>query len=474
MNNEIRAKYDTIYLLPPAVEEWVSADHPARFIRQVVESLDLDEMGFKGRKAEVGNPSYSADLLLKAWLYGLMKGIRTSRKLEAACLDSIALVWLTGNRAPDHNTLWRFYRDNKKVFKTLFKKTTRIAADSGLVGMIVQAVDGTKIQAHPSPVKGQRRDKLTKLLNSLDEFTEEVFEEIESNEARESGEVRLPEELRDPAALKQRIEEALRAMDEAGVDHLLPDDPDARMIKMKGKSEFCYNAQAVVDSESGIIVAEDVVSECNDNGLLNRMLDEVEENLGDLAMESVADAGYFSAQGLEEAEERGRNVLVNMENLNCGDGEGEFRAAKFNFDEERDCVVCPLGQDLPFVGTSPGNKGSRDDRYRVYRCKKRDCPSRLQCTKNKQGRSIKIGKHHAAMVRQREKQREPEMRRLLAMRKTIVEPVFGIIKEVFGLRRWSVIGLENVRAVWSLICTAFNLKKMYRFWIRGKLKLSTG
>ncbi|MCX6646358.1 MAG: IS1182 family transposase [bacterium] len=474
MNNEIRAKYNEVYLLPPAVEEWVPADHPARFIRQIVESLDLDEMGFKCRKSEVGNPSFSADLMLKAWLYGLMKGIKSSRKMEAACLDSIALVWLTGNKAPDHNTFWRFYQDNKGTFKTLFRKTARIAVDSGLVGMVLHAVDGTKIQALPSPVRGQRRDKLTKLLKELDESIDKMFEEMESNEAQESGEMRLPEELRDAAVLKQRIEEALHEMDEAGVNHLHPDDPDARMIKLKGRDEFCYNAQAVVDSESGIIVAEDVVSECNDNGLMNRMLDEVEENLGDLAMESVADAGYFSARDLEEAEKRDRNVLVNMENLRSGDGEGEFRAAKFNFDEERDCVVCPLGQDLPFVGTSPGNKGSREDRYRVYRCKKRDCPSRLQCTKNKQGRSIKIGKHHAAMVRQREKQRDSEMRRLLAARKTIVEPVFGIIKEVFGLRRWSVIGIEKVRAVWSLICTAFNLKKMYRFWIRGKLNLSAG
>jgi transposase len=386
----------------------------------------------------------------------------------------MALVWLTGNKAPDHNTFWRFYQDNQTKFKTLFKKTARIAVNSGLVGMVLHAVDGTKIQALPSRVGCNDRDELTKLLKELDESIDKMFEEMESNEARESGEMRLPEELCDAAVLKQRIEEALHEMDEAGVNRLHPDDPDARMIKLKGRSEFCYNAQAVVDSESGMIVAEDVVSECNDNGLINRMLDEVEENLGEVATESVADAGYFSARDLEEAEKRERNVLVNMENLNCGDGKGEFRAAKFNYDEERDCVVCPLGQDLPFVGTSPGNKGSKDDRYRVYRCRKHDCPSRSQCTKSKQGRVIKIGKYHAAMVRQREKQRDSEMRRLLALRKTIVEPVFGIIKEVFGLRRWSVIGIENVRAVWSLICTAFNLKKMYKFWLSGKLNLSAG
>ena len=470
MNNEIRATYNDVYLFPRSVEEWVSADHPARFIREFVESLDLDAMGFKSRAAEVGAPSYSSDLLLKIWLYGFMTGIRSPRKLEYSCLDSMAMVWLTGNRSPDHNTLWRFLNANRAVLKKLFRQTIRMAANSGLVGLIVHAVDGTKVQAQPSAAKGLRREKLTELLKKLDETVEKAFDEIDANEAEETGEVRLPEELRDRTALKQWIEESLRDMDEAGVDSLHPDDPDARMVRTRGRSEFCYNAQAVVDSESGMIVGEDVVSECNDNGLLNRMLDEVEENVGAVAMESVADAGYFSSKELEDAEKRDRGVLVNMENLNCSDREGEFCAAKFNYDEDRDCVVCPLGHDLKFNGTSPGEKGKV---YRVYRCRRRDCPSRSKCTKDKQGRSIKIGQHHPAMVRQREKQRDFEKRWLLSRRKTIIEHVFGIIKEVYGLRRWSVIGIEKVRAAWSLVCTVFNLKKMYRHWVSGKLRLSS-
>lgn len=470
MKNEIKANYDKIYLFPPSVEEWLPSDHPARFIRQLVDSLDLEAMGFAGRKAEVGAPSYSADLLLKVWLYGFLTGIRSPRKLELACMDSIAMVWLSGNHAPDHNTLWRFMRDNRGVMKSLCKRTIRIAANSGLLGMVLHAVDGTKVQAHPSPTRGLRRKKLTELLKKIDKIVDEGFDEMEANETMEYGGIRLPEELCDPGALKQRIEEALKEMDEAGLDYYLPDDPDARMVRTKGKSEFCYNAQAVVDSESGMIVGEDVVSECNDNGLLNRMLDEVEENLGDVAVESVADAGYFSAKELDKAEQSDRNVLVNMENLRCGDGEDEFRASKFSYDEERDCVVCPLGNDLKFYGMSPGKKGKMN---RVYRCKKHDCPSRSKCTSNKRGRSINIGEHHQAMARQREKQRDSEKRRLLSRRKTIVEPVFGIIKEVLGIRRWSVTGIEKVRAIWSFICTVFNLKKMYRFWVDGKLRLST-
>lgn len=470
MNNEIRASYNDAYLFPRSVEEWVPADHPARFIREFVESLDLEALGFKSRTAEVGAPSYSADVLLKIWLYGFTTEIRSTRKLEFACLDSMAMVWLTGNHAPDHNTLWRFLNTNRAVLKRLCRQTVRMAADRGLVGLILHAVDGTKVQSHPSKSKGLKRTKLKELLKELDESVERAFDEIDASESEETGEVRLPRELCDRAALRQWIEESLRDMDEAGVDSLHPDDPDARMVKVNGRTEFCYNAQAVVDSESGMIVGEDVVSECNDNGLLNRMLDEVEENVGAVAVKSVADSGYFSSKELEDAEKRDRGVLVDMENTSCSDREDEFCSAKFSYDEERDCVICPLGHEIKFNGTSTGVKGKV---YRVYKCKKRDCPSRSKCTSSKQGRSIKIGQHHLAMVRHREKQQSFENKLLLSRRKTIVEHVFGIIKDVFGLRRWSVTGIEKVRAVWSLVCTVFNLRKMYRHWLSGKLRFSS-
>lgn len=464
MKNEIRANYDEVYLFPPRVEDWLGDGHPARFIRQLVESLDLDALGFQSRKAEVGAPSYSNDLLLKVWLYGLMTDVPSTRKLELACLDSIAMVYLTGNHAPDHNTLWRFLNKNRDALKKLFRETVQIAMRTGLVGMVFHAVDGTKIRALPSKCGGYSRKELEKLSRELDELVERAIGEVEANEAEETGEVRLPEELRDPAALKRSIEEALREMDDAGVNYIHPDDPDAKMMKDGDRKEFCYNAQAVVDSESGMIVAEDVVSKGNDNHLLNDMLDEVEENLGDVAEETAADSGYYSGEELSRAEERDRSVLVNMEKVSGGDGEGEFHASRFSYDEERDCVVCPLGEELGCIGTQKDRRGNE---IRIFRCRKQDCPSKEKCTSCKKGRLIKIGRYHQAMARQREKQRDHEMKQLLEMRKCVVEPVFGIIKEILGLRRWTVKGIEKVRAMWSIVCTAFNLRKMYGYWRAG-------
>ena len=92
-----------------------------------------------------GRPHYAFDLLLKVWLYGYLYNIRSSRKLERACRQMMPLVWLAGMHEPDHNTLWRFWTRYRKALKKVFVNSVRVAVEANLVGMVVQAVDGTKI-----------------------------------------------------------------------------------------------------------------------------------------------------------------------------------------------------------------------------------------------------------------------------------------------------------------------------------------
>ena len=117
MAKEIDADYSQQFLLPRSLEDWVPSDHPARFIRLFVDSLKLRVLGFKERESEEGRPNYSNELLLKIWLYGYFHKLKSSRELERACKNEMPLIWLSGMNYPDHNTLWRFFRNNRSALK---------------------------------------------------------------------------------------------------------------------------------------------------------------------------------------------------------------------------------------------------------------------------------------------------------------------------------------------------------------------
>ena len=471
MTHEIRANYDQIDLLPQSLEDWVPRDHPARFIREFVDALDLGELGFRERESEEGRPSYAADLLLKVWLYGYLARMRGTRELERACREHLSLVWLTGRHAPDHNTLWRFWRENRGALREVFRAGVRVAAAQGLIGMICHAVDGTKIRAVASRRTVEHRKELEKVLGRVEASITEMEAAVEAAEQEETGEYRLPEGLQEAGKLRQAIRESLGKMREAKREHLHPQEPEARLMPCEGRQDPAYNAQAVVDAQAGIIVAETTVNAESDNAMLVPMLEEVQANVGEVAKETVADGGYCSAGQLGEAQARGYEVLVAPGVETGGPKRGAYDSAKFEYEGERDEVICPQGKRLKFEGRK--NKGPQRPAVRSYRCHHYpQCPVGALCRRRQEGRRIEVSPQRAAVMRQREKRRDPAQQALLRQRKAIVEPVFATIKQAMGFRRWTVRGLENVRTQWALLCAAFNLKKMYKHWAAGQFALA--
>jgi transposase len=471
MNHEIRANYDQIDLLPQSLEDWVPGDHPARFIREFVDALDLRELGFGERQSEEGRPNYAADLLLKVWLYGYLARIRSTRELERACREHLSLLWLTGRHAPDHNTLWRFWRENRGALREVFRAGVKVAAAQGLVGMICHAVDGTKIAAAASRRTVEHRKELEKALERVEASMAEMEAAVEAAEGEEAGEYRLPEGLQEAGKLRQAIQESLGKMREAKREHLHPQESEARLMPCEGRKDPAYNAQAVVDAQAGIIVAETTVNAESDNALLVPMLEEVQANLGEVAKETVADGGYSSAKQLGEAEARGYEVLVAPGTETGGPKRGEYDSTKFEYLGAQDEVICPQGKSLKFEGRR--NKGPQRSAVRSYRCHHyQQCPARELCSRRRDGRRIEVSPQRAAVMRQREKRRDPTQQALMRQRKAIVEPVFATLKQAMGFRRWTVRGLENVRTQWALLCAAFNLKKMYKHWAAGQLALA--
>jgi len=468
MSYEIEANYKKQWLFPPSLEELVGSDHPARMIRAFVEQLDLESLGFKTRKSQDGRPSYSAGLLLKVWLYGYVNGNRSCRGLERACLDQIGMLWLTGMNTPDHTTLWRFWRDNRKAIRKLFKQLLQIAISLDLVGMVLHAVDGTKIMSQAASENGLHRLRLEQKLKRLDEAIDEIMKQTEQIRAEEAGEYRLPERLQKQEQLQKKLQEQLELLNRKERDHLNPGDEDARMMKCRSENRFAYNAQAVADQASRLIVAAEVVRDESDNYQLVPMLDQVQENLGRVAEQTVADAGYKAVTGLAAAEEKSYPVLVNL----AEPQDEPYHASRFTYDAEKDQCICPRGERLEFEQTKARDKVEPYS-VRVYQCKNyRECPVRWQCSSSKTGRTVQIHPNHNALVRQRNKHKDEAMRALLKRRCVIIEPVFGWGKQCLGFRRWTVRGLEKVQTQWSLMCTAINLRLLHKHWVTGKLRFA--
>jgi transposase len=460
MSYDIVPDYSVSYVLPPCVEDWVPQDHPVRFIREFVDSIDLGEIGFHVAKKRTGAPRYSANLLVKVWLYGWFEKIYSFRGLENACRQHIGLIWLTGQHYPDHNTLWRFWKDNQKPLRSLFKRSVEIAWQIDLIGVALHAVDGTKVMAASSRRGAWHRADLEKLLAQADEQIRTMSDALERYDQQAAqAPYQLSEKLTSVKALRQRVQGALDQLDSAGARQLHPKEPEACMMETPGRREWAYNAQAVADEASGLIVAADVTSSGSDSGQLMPMMESVKENLGCVAQCTVADGGYVNGDQLDKAEQAGYDVVVNISTPGL---DKTYDQSNFSYDERNDQWICPQKHRLHFLAEVNKNQVTYR-RYGGAPCK--TCPVHQLCTKQPR-RRLEISEHHKHFAVQRGKLEQVGYADALSRRKQIIEPRFGWIKQAFGLRRWTVRGLQKVKTQWMTICTIWNLRRIWRLlWI---------
>ena len=465
------------WLLPPTLGELIPADHPARFIAEFVDSLGREtwiqlEVSLEGEV--LGSPAYHPRALLSVWLYGFMAGVRSSRKLEAACRDQVPYLWLTGWQYPDHNTLWRFYQSHRQAMRKLLKYTVATAVELKLVDLAVQAVDGTKISANAAGDQNYDANDLLRLL----ERTEVAIAELEAqNESgKDAPPPRLPEELQQSQTLRQQIKKAMKHLEQnPNLKRVNLTDEDAQLMKERDGIITGYNAQTMVspvavEAAKGtgmLITAAKVVSTAADCGQLVPMLEQAEELTGERVPVILADGGYNITANLEAGQSRGQTLVI-AERSQKALKDPYFRD-QFEYNALTDSYVCPKGQLLYFRGFRLSKRLSAG-RYRAYRasgtiCRK--CPAFGVCTKDAHGgRTLWIGPSDILLRQHRQWMKTDEAKDLYARRQQLSEPVFGILKDQMGARRFLLRGLANVCAEFTLMATAFNLRTLSRIWSR--------
>jgi transposase len=470
-----------VFALPPALDDWVPPDHAVRFVAAFLDAISAaqyEQMGIDLVSAARGAPAYHPLVLLGAWVGGFVSGIRSSRKLEAACHDTIPLRWLTANQTPDHNTLWRFYQQHRNGMRRLLARTVEVALAADLVPLAVLAVDGTKVAGNAARDRTYDAAGLAGLLTRVDGAIADL--EAQNSTSADDGPPRLPPGLAQAQALRTRVQLALEQVQAPdGPSRINLTDGDAGLLKTRQGWVVGYNAQAAVTPTppdaaglTGLLItAAEVTTDPDDHAQLLPVLAASQVTTGQQPAAALADGGYHSGPALAACAAAQQRVVM-PETQTREQLAAPYHQERFVYEAAADQLRCPHGQVLPFrfVRQHP------DGEERVYRAAPavcRGCAAFGICTTNRrQGREVALGPYHHVIRQHRAWMATAEAQALRRQRQTLVEPAFGILKEQQGLRRFLLRGRAAVQAEWRLLAAAFNLRTLARYWRAGQLVLT--
>jgi transposase len=150
-----------VILFPEAVEDYITADNPVRFIDAFVTSLDLAGLGFtRAQPAETGRPAYDPGDLLRLYLYGYLHRVRSSRLLERETKVNLEVMWLLRKLSPDFKTIADFRRDNAAALKGVCREFTLLCRKLQLFGGELVAIDGSQVQGRQQSAAQFQRSAL--------------------------------------------------------------------------------------------------------------------------------------------------------------------------------------------------------------------------------------------------------------------------------------------------------------------------
>ena len=174
---------DQLLLLPEAVDDYVEAENPVRFIDAFVDGLDLAAAGFRRVEAKAtGRPGYAPGDLLKLYIYGYLNRVRSSRRLERECRCNVEVIWLLGGLRPDFKTIADFRRDNRAAFRGVFRQFVLLCRRLDLYGRELLAVDGTRIKAVNNKDRNFTRSSLRAFIRAADERLEDYLKRLDEGD----------------------------------------------------------------------------------------------------------------------------------------------------------------------------------------------------------------------------------------------------------------------------------------------------
>ena len=448
-----------LLLLPEAVDDYVGADNPVRFIDAFVDGLDLSAAGFTRVAAKAtGRPGYAPGDLLKLYIYGYLNRVRSSRRLEAECHRNIEVIWLLRALKPDFKTIADFRSDNRAAFRAVFRQFVLLCRKLDLFGRELLAVNGTRIKAVNNKDRNFTKNSLEKFIKAADERLDEYLRRLDEGDVTEAGTggsrtKNLAEKI---AALREKRERygvLLVELEQSGESQISLTDPDSRAMAAHTKVGVGYNIQVAVDAKNKMIVEQAVTNQVVDMGLLTQTAEPARAILDVEQIDVVADRGYFKIEDIEACEKAGITPHVPKPQRGSSVRNGFFRKDEFRYDAERDVFICPAGQVLSTRYESKLRELTKIDYSNRAACL--GCPIRPRCTQHY--RKVSRLENEAVLDRMAARlQARPE---ILDRRREIVEHPFGSIKQWMNQGAFLMKGLDKVRAEFSLTALVYNLRR---------------
>ena len=458
-------------LLPESLDDYVGAENPVRVIDAFVDGLALADLGFtRTVPAETGRPGYDPRTLLKLYVYGYLHRVRSSRRLERETRCNVEVMWLVRRLTPDHKTISEFRAAHAVAVPNVFRAFTVVCRQLGLFGAEFVGIDGTKLRAVNAKARSHTPPELRRHLRRIDARINAYLAELDARDRTEdaaAGAGAATEPLRAKLAqltARQGEYQALLAtMATTGATQVTLTDPESRRMKTSGGTQVCYNAQIAVDAKHHLIVAETVTNAVTDVHQLSPMAGAAHEALGAPAGLTVgADAGYHNGPAVVACLAAGivPEVPAPPPPRRAAAGAG-FAKAEFTYRPDPDVYTCPAGQVLPFQFATL--EDGRTYRYYADAAVCRACPLRARCTgaaDPAQGRRIKRWAEEGVLDAMAARVRSDPQSRV--RRKSLVEHPFGTIKRWDDAGYLLVRGLAKVRAEFSLMTLAYNLRRAIR------------
>lgn len=463
----------SVLLFPEALDDYITAENPVRFIDAFVSSLDLAQLRFiRSQPAHTGRPAYDPADLLRLYIYGYLNRIRSSRSLEREAGRNLELMWLLRKLIPDHKTIADFRKDNTEAIRQVCGEFTLLCKRLDLFGGELVAVDGSKFRANNSRKRNYNQKRLDHLVKMVDEKIQSYLAEMDEQDRT------APEEKRPSASeLQGKIDqlkgrklyyEGLKEkLEQSGEKQISTVDPDSRMMLDKASTEVCYNVQTAVDAKHKLIVEHEVTNEVTDKNQLHSISMRAKGMLGVERLEVVADMGYFDGDQVKKCLGEGVTPYVAKPYTSANQKHGLYTKDEFRYDGKKDCYICPQGEELTYRFDTV-ELGRHIRYYATPAC--RGCPVREKCRRAKgrgSGRRITrwVDEHLLEEMAERVKGNPEKMKK----RKEVVEHPYGTMKRGMNQGYFLLRGLKKVAAEMSLTVLGYNIKRVVNILGVGKL-----